>query len=80
MKEALMPKGNWITISNDDLENEIKYKFESHSPKKIKGIPWLVCNTCGLLYLRNPFTNWAIRVGCYSDYHSEYNKMRSVSG
>jgi hypothetical protein len=75
-----MPKGNWITVSND-FDHEIKYKFESHSPRKIKGIPWFVCNSCGLVYLRNKFTNWSIRVGCYSEYHVEYNKMRnSTSG
>ena len=75
-----MSEGNWITISNDDLENEIKYKFESHSPKKIKGIPWLVCRYCGLVYGRNQFTRWSLKLGCYANYHIDYNKMRNSTG
>jgi hypothetical protein len=35
-----------------------------HSPIKLRGLPWLVCKCCGLVYLRNEATARAIRAGC----------------
>lgn len=45
------------------MKNKSKKK-ESHSPKKMKNIPWLVCRYCGLLYLKNDITRKAIKEGC----------------
>ena len=35
-----------------------------HETKRIKGLPWLVCRYCGLVYLRNDLTRRAISAGC----------------
>jgi len=68
-----MPKGQWVTVQLED--KEIVYKYERHSPIPLKGTPWLYCRYCGLLYLSNAFTRWAIRMGCMNSYHPTYNKM-----
>ncbi len=72
-----MAKGSWITVDSGEFKERIEYKIEKHSPGKIKGIPWLVCKSCGLVYLRNQFTRWSVKMGCYADYHRDYKKMRN---
>lgn len=52
------------------------YEYEPHSICKIKGLSWSVCNKCGLVYLRNSFTQWAIRYGCNNEDHKDYERMR----
>lgn len=56
------------------------YEYEVHNPVKIKGLPWLICNKCGLLYLRNRFTDWSIKKGCNSEDHPEYLSERRNTG
>ena len=56
------------------------YKYEAHSPKRRKGISWAVCEKCGLIYLKNPFTSWCIRMGCNSNDHPDYEKQRQKTG
>ncbi len=53
-----------------------KFKFESHAPKKRKNISWPVCSGCGLIYLNNDFTAWAIKKGCNNQDHDDYEKER----
>lgn len=48
------------------------YIFESHNAVTIKGISWLVCRYCGLIYLQNKITRWCIKKGCNSKAHPEY--------
>jgi hypothetical protein len=55
----------------------MKYEYEPHSVSKMKGIPWSVCNRCGLIYLHNDFTQWAIKKGCNNEDHQEYERMRT---
>ncbi|MCI0558693.1 MAG: hypothetical protein MN733_09370 [Nitrososphaera sp.] len=44
------------------------YKFEPHNMKgKISS--WTYCNRCGLIALRNFFSDWAIRMGCNNEDH-----------
>jgi hypothetical protein len=52
------------------------YLFEHHHPGKLKSIPWPVCEKCGLVYLRNPFTEWSIKNGCNSKEHPQYLQKR----
>jgi len=54
----------------------MSYTYEGHAPKKKKGMPWLVCQHCGLVYLKNEFTAWAIRMGCNANDHSGYAAAR----
>lgn len=37
-----------------------EYKHEAHSWRKPKRYPWMVCQNCGLVALKNPLTEWAI--------------------
>ena len=64
--------GYWVPAQLEDIE--IKYIYEKHSPISLKGSPWLYCKHCGLLYLRNEFTQWCVRMGCYNEYHPMYKK------
>lgn len=66
-------KGHWVPAEIED--KVIKYSFESHSPIKLKGTPWLYCKYCGLLYLNNPLTKWCIKIGCNHEYHNQYKMM-----
>ena len=42
-------------------------KLETHSPVKMKRLPWLVCRYCGLVYLKNDATRRAIKRGHESE-------------
>lgn len=55
---------------------ENSYTYEAHSPKKRKGMPWVVCSGCGLVYLKNDFTAWAIRMGCNNSDHPGFAAAR----
>ena len=56
------------------------YKYEAHSPKKRKNTAYPVCEKCGLIYLKNPFTEWGIRMGCNNNDHPDYEKQRQKTG
>jgi hypothetical protein len=43
------------------------FKHVGHSFVAVKGLPWPVCKSCGLVRLRNPLTDWCVRHGC--NYH-----------
>jgi hypothetical protein len=51
-----------------------KFIYEAHrpGPSGVTGLPWPVCVYCGLVYLRNPFTAWAIKKGCNNADHPEF--------
>lgn len=54
------------------------YKFEPHNPKgKIVGKDY--CVKCGLLYLRNEFTQWAIKMGCNNEDHPQHAQIRKLA-
>lgn len=62
--------GKWVTDNSlKGLADKFSYKYEAHAPTKVKFMPWLMCKHCGLVYLRNEFTNWAIKKGCLNHYH-----------
>ena len=66
--------GYWVQT---DIKDEVvTYSFESHKPRKLcKGIPWLYCPRCGLMYLKNQITRWCIKMGCDYEYHPQYKQM-----
>lgn len=47
-----------------------------HSFKPRKSIPWLVCSGCGLVRLRNAFTDWCVARGCDYDEHEGFAAAR----
>ena len=67
--------GYWVPAQIED--EEIKYSYEQHAPIPLKGQPYLYCRYCGLVYLKNDFTKWCIRMGCANSYHPLYKRMRN---
>lgn len=67
--------GNWVPAQIED--KEIKYTYEAHSPVFLKEASCYYCRYCGLVYLKNKFTKWCIRMGCNHNYHPQYKKMRN---
>ena len=56
----------------------MKFKYEKHRPKKyIKRFPYAICVYCGLVYLKNPLTQFCIKFGCR---HEDHPKFKSVRG
>jgi hypothetical protein len=41
---------------------------------------WSVCVKCGLIRLRNDFTQWAIRKGCNNEDHPDHARQRAQAG
>jgi hypothetical protein len=47
--------------------------MEQHSfKKKIKCLPYLVCEKCGLVLIHNPFTKWCQESGCDYQTHPQF--------
>jgi hypothetical protein len=40
----------------------------------------LVCRHCGLVALRNKFSDWSVRMGCNSAEHPDYGRQRMMAG
>ncbi len=56
------------------------YRFEAHSFKPMKRLPWQRCVHCGLLTLKNEFTQWAIRMGCNNEDHPQHAQWLRKAG
>ena len=54
----------------------IKLNFinEPHNPVKLGKLPWLYCIKCGLIYLNNDISKWAIAKGCNHSEHPDYKR------
>jgi hypothetical protein len=63
----------------EDYKKE-SYKLIPHSMVFNKRIGKQVCSNCGLVGLRNVFTDWSIRIGCLASEHSSYQNMRKSTG
>jgi hypothetical protein len=70
----------WVTKSYHEVFGEKggkePYKMVGHSMQFNKRIGKQVCALCGLVGLRNEFTDWSIRVGCMSSDHPQYESVR----
>lgn len=53
------------------------FVMEPHAWHNLRGIPWRICWKCGLVWLRNPFTQWAVKHGCNNEDHPSHDKMRT---
>ena len=49
------------------------YKLVGHAWYDPKRISYPVCKNCSLIYMNNPFSQWAIRMGCNYKEHLNYN-------
>ncbi len=54
----------------------MSYELEHHSPVYNKKFGKQVCKRCGLLYLDNYLTSWAIKMGCNYEEHTTYKQVR----
>ena len=65
---------DWITLKWSDLPPPEPYKMRPHKPVKLAFLPWSVCQGCGLIYVRNALTAWAVAKGCDFSVHPEYKR------
>ena len=64
----------WVPAEIEDVKET--YKFEAHKPRQLtKRITVPVCQYCGLVYLKNKFTQWCIRMGCRHELHRDYKRQ-----
>jgi len=67
-------KDSYKQIFGEEYKQE-NYKHQAHSfNKKAAGKPY--CSRCGLVALRNKFTQWSITKGCLSELHPDYPRKR----
>ena len=53
------------------------FKPEPHAfNRKLKCIPWVICSKCGMIRLKNPFSDWCAQNGCNHDEHPGYETER----
>lgn len=55
----------------------MNWQVEPHQWVKFKGIGRVRCVKCGLLALRNRFTEFCIKMGCDHSEHPRYNHERN---
>jgi len=68
-------KDTYKAIFGEDLKKDT-YKMIGHSFKLSSRFGKSVCSNCGLVSLRNEFTDWSIRMGCMSSDHPQYEIAR----
>lgn len=51
------------------------YKFEPHAFAS-RIVSWPYCSYCGLVYLKNDFTAWCVKMGCNYKDHPQYKAKR----
>lgn len=56
------------------------YEYDAHKWVKCAMVGRERCVKCGLLALRNTFTQWCIRVGCDNTSHPRYKYERGRCG
>lgn len=52
-----------------------EFKVQPHRFHKFRVLPWPVCE-CGLIYLKNPFTQWCVEHGCNHEEHPSYAAVK----
>lgn len=63
-------------LFNEEQLNE-KYSLVGHRMVFNSRVGKSVCDNCGLVGLRNTFTDWSIKMGCLSHLHPSYKNMSS---
>lgn len=59
-------------------EKEEVYKMEPHN-FSWHIMHWPVCVNCGLIMMKNPFSEWAQKVGCLNKLHPSYESKRGLT-
>jgi hypothetical protein len=58
----------------------MSYVNEPHFMERSRVLARLVCKHCGLVALRNKFSEWSVKMGCNSAEHPDYARQRSMAG
>ena len=65
-------------VFGEDIQRE-RYKMKDHNFKlTICGKRY--CSGCGLVALRNTFTQWAVNKGCLHDLHPDFKRQCAKAG
>jgi hypothetical protein len=69
-------------MSKSGVVKDVKepYSYEPHKWGDLKGIGRAYCQHCGLVRLKNEFSEWAVKMGCNNKDHPQYKAMRKKSG
>lgn len=67
-------KDAYKAIFGEDFKKEV-YQMKPHSFNKVVGGKH-TCSSCGLVALNNPFSQWSVEKGCFSDLHPEFKSVR----
>jgi hypothetical protein len=54
------------------------YKYAPHSWGYLKAAGRNICNHCGLVRLKNDFTEWCVKMGCNNADHPGYKAQRNM--
>lgn len=72
-----MSAGKWVRVKLSDIPAEaVGYRQRGHAFTVFsRRSAWPhVCKTCGLVLLRNPLTERAVRLGCYYADHPSWRR------
>jgi hypothetical protein len=70
--------GGWVTWTGE--WEKTRYKIESHTFRAARFWSKGICVDCGLMFMNNPLTAWAVRKGCLFEYHDEFReKVRQLT-
>jgi hypothetical protein len=58
----------------------MSFVHEPHAMEYRRVLSRLVCRHCGLVALRNKFSDWSVRMGCNSAEHPDYERQRMMAG
>lgn len=72
-------KDSYKEVFGEDLKRE-PYKFVGHSFRMVSRIGKSVCTNCGLVCLKNEFTEWSVKMGCNSSDHPSFESKRKLTG
>ncbi len=61
-----------LTLADVEAYNRRAYRLVPHHFGTRKRMPWPVCKSCGLISLRNRFSQWCEKMGCEHERHPEY--------
>lgn len=72
-------KDSYKELFGEELKRE-SYKLVPHSFSFISRVGKSVCSRCGLVYLKNDFSEWSVKMGCNSSDHPSYQSKRKLTG
>jgi hypothetical protein len=56
----------------------VSFKVEPHSFRQVKRLQWPICANCGLVKLKNDFSDFCVKYGCNHSDHPGYKSAMRV--